>query len=96
MKELAPEIPCGALVGDRGLKYAGFYCERFGFEFYHPDFQTLTEEDVKECKAHGVGINAWTVNGMEGLEKLVEWDCEGIITHYPDVPVKYFKARNHD
>lgn len=39
---------------------------------------TLTEEDVKECKAHGVGINAWTVNGMEGLEKLVEWDCEGI------------------
>lgn len=96
MKELAPEIPCGALVGDRGLKYAGFYCERFGFEFYHPDFQTLTEEDVKECKAHGVGINAWTVNGMEGLEKLVEWDCEGIITNYPDVPVKYFKARNND
>ena len=96
MKELAPEIPCGALVGDRGLKYAGFYCERFGFEFYHPDFQTLTEEDVKECKAHGVGINAWTVNGMEGLEKLVEWDCEGIITNYPEVPVKYFKARNND
>ncbi len=96
MKELAPEIPCGALVGDRGLKYAGFYCERFGFEFYHPDFATLTEEDVKECKAHGVGINAWTVNGMEGLEKLVEWDCEGIITNYPDVPVKYFKARNND
>ena len=52
--------------------------------------------DVKECKAHGVGINAWTVNGMEGLEKLVEWDCEGIITNYPDVPVKYFKARNND
>ena len=48
MKELAPEIPCGALVGDRGLKYAGFYCERFGFEFYHPDFATLTEEDVEE------------------------------------------------
>lgn len=47
------------------------------------------EEDVEECKAHGVGINAWTVNGMEGLEKLVEWDCEGIITNYPDVPVKY-------
>ena len=29
MKELAPEIPCGALVGDRGLKYAGFYCATF-------------------------------------------------------------------
>ena len=48
MKELAPEVPCGALVGSKGLKYAGFYCERFGFEFYHPDFMTLTEEDVRE------------------------------------------------
>ncbi|MEI3184084.1 MAG: hypothetical protein V8S98_12685 [Lachnospiraceae bacterium] len=41
-------------------------------------------------------MNAWTVNGMEGLEKLVEWDCEGIITNYPEVPVKYFKASNND
>ena len=24
------------------------------------------------------------------------WDCEGIITNYPDVPMKYFKARNND
>lgn len=92
MKELVPEIPCGALVGNKGLKYAGFYCKRFGFEFYHPDFATLTQEDVRECREHGIGVNAWTVNDMGGLEKLVEWDCEGIITNYPDVPIKYRKA----
>ena len=92
MKELAPEILCGALVGSKGLKYAGFYCERFGFEFYHPDFMTLTEEDVRECKEHGVGINAWTVNDLGGLEQMAEWDCEGVITNYPDAAMKYKRA----
>ena len=45
---------------------------------------------------YGYRISATARNGLEGLEKLVEWDCEGIITNYPDVPVKYFKARNND
>ena len=92
MKELAPEIPCGALVGSKGLKCAGFYCERFGFEFYHPDYATLTEEDVRECKEHGVGINAGTVNELGGLEQMAEWNCEGVITNYPDAAMKYKKS----
>lgn len=93
MKELAPEIPCGALVGDRGLGNAGLYCRRFGFEFYHPDFTALTDEAVKECKEQGIGLNVWTVNDLGGLEQLWEWDCEGIITNYPAVPMEWLKNR---
>lgn len=93
LKELAPEIPCGALVGDHGLGNAGFFCKRYGFEYYHPDIAALDDEAVRECKEHGIGINAWTVNDLAGLEKLYEWDCEGIITNYPGVPLEWLKGR---
>ena len=45
----------------------------------------LTEENVKNCKAHGVGVNVWTVNDMGVLEKLYEWGCDGVFTNYPGV-----------
>ena len=82
-----------ALVGDHGLGNAGFFCKRYGFEYYHPDIAALDDEAVRECKEHGIGINAWTVNDLAGLEKLYEWDCEGIITNYPGVPLEWLKGR---
>lgn len=84
-KELAPEIPVGALVEIEGLMYAGYYAKQFGFQYYHPDFCLLSEEAVKECKEHGIGINVWTVNDLDSFEKLVEWDVDGVITNYPMV-----------
>jgi len=86
VKELAPEIPRGALVEIEGLMYAGYYCQQNNIQFYHPDFCLLSKEAVEECKEHGVGINVWTVNDLDSFEKLVEWGVEGIITNYPAVP----------
>lgn len=85
LKELAPDIPVGALVENAGLTYAGFYCGQFGFQYYHPDFELLSAEAVKECKDKGVGINVWTVNDLYSFEKLVEWDVDGVITNFPRV-----------
>lgn len=84
-KELAPDIPTGALVEIEGLMYAGYYCNQYGIQYYHPDFCLLSEEAVIECKEHGIGINVWTVNSLESFEKLVEWDVDGVITNYPKV-----------
>ena len=84
-KELAPEIPCGALIGSKGIGNAGYYCSRYGFEYYHPGFGGLTDEIVANCKEYGVGINVWTVNQMSELEQALAWDCDGVITNYPEV-----------
>ncbi len=86
LKELAPEIPVGALMENTELTYAGFYCRQFGFRYYHPDAALLTEGTVKECKENGVGLNVWTVNDLSSFEKLVEWDVDGVITNFPRVP----------
>ena len=91
-KELAPEIACGALIGDRGIGNAGFYCNRFGFEFYHPSYKALSGAAVKDCKEHGVGLNVWTVNDMAVLEQLYRWGCDGCIGNFPTVTKAYVQA----
>ena len=85
IKELMPEAVCGALMGRAGIGNAGYYCRTNGFAFYHPDYEGLTREMTENCKNYGIGLNVWTVNSMEGLERLYEWGCEGIITNFPGV-----------
>lgn len=85
VKELAPELPLGALVELEGLMYAGFFAKQFGIDYYHPDYCLLSDEAVKECKENGVGINVWTVNDLASFEQLVAWDVDGVITNYPQV-----------
>ncbi len=93
LKELAPDIPVGALMENTELTYAGFYCRQFGFQYYHPDGDLLTAETVKGCKEHGIGLNVWTVNDLRIFERLVEWDVEGVITNFPRVPHDWLGAR---
>ncbi len=93
VKELAPDIPVGALMENTELTYAGFYCKQFGFRYYHPDGSLLTAETVKECKEHGIGLNVWTVNDLNTFEKMVEWDIDGVITNFPRVPHEWLKAQ---
>ena len=93
LQQLAPEIPRGALVEYVDLGNAGYYCERYGFQNYHPGVEWLTEENVKNCKAHGVGVNVWTVNDMGVLEKLYEWGCDGVFTNYPGVCKAWLDTR---
>ncbi|MGN0168191.1 MAG: glycerophosphodiester phosphodiesterase [Acetatifactor sp.] len=93
IKELMPEAECGALLGERGLGNAGYYCKTYGFECYHPGYASLTDEVVAECKDHGIKLNVWTVNDMEGLDRLYHWGCEGIITNYPGVCRSFLDAR---
>ena len=85
LKELAPDIPRGALLEHAGLGNAGYYCSRFGYDFYHPGIKGLTENTVKNCRDHGIGVNVWTINDMESLENTYEWGCSGIFTNYPEI-----------
>lgn len=85
IRELMPEAECGALLGEKGIGNAGYYCHTHGFECYHPGYQSITKETVDQCDKYGVKINAWTINGMHELEQLWEWGCNGVITNYPEV-----------
>ena len=94
MKELLPECPVGALVEINDLQYAGYYCHKYGFDFYHPDCHLLTKANVDNCKEYGIGINTWTVNDLGTVETMVEWGVEGIIGNFPMIPKAWLKARS--
>lgn len=85
MKQLAPEILCGALIYGHSIGNAGAYCESMGFECYHPDCKDITKEILEDCKAHGIQVNTWTVNDMGMLEQLYDWGCDSVITNHPEV-----------
>ena len=55
--------------------------------------ELLTDENVRDCKEHGVKMNVWTVNDMAGLEQLHRWGCEGIITNFPGVASGWLRAQ---
>ena len=92
-KELVPNIECGVLVLKSGIGNPGYYVSKYNFECYHPDMEGLTEEIVDNCKAHGVKLNVWTVNGEADLRKLYDWGCDGIITNYPGFCKAWLKSQ---
>ena len=71
----------------------GYYAQRGGSAFSPPPIELLTDENVRDCKEHGVKMNVWTVNDMAGLEQLHRWGCEGIITNFPGVASGWLRAQ---
>ncbi len=93
MKALDSTIPCGALVPESGLVNAGYCANKFGFEYYHPAYSTMSKEAVDECHQYGIGVNVWTVNSMQALEDCLSWGCDGIFSNYPGVCTAYVKQQ---
>lgn len=93
LRQLAPDIPCGALVEYDGLHNSGYYCNKMGYQAFHPGWKCLPKEDVDSCKEYGIALNVWTVNDMDVLERLVEWGVDGLITNYPPVCLAYLKDK---
>lgn len=82
-KKMLPEVPMGYLMEAR-MDNMGFFTEENGVEYYHPDKNFLTEEMVRDCHAHGIGVNVWTVNKKELMKQLNNWNVDGIFTNFPD------------
>jgi glycerophosphoryl diester phosphodiesterase len=85
VKQLAPHISAGLLREDKALVHAAHIAKRFGIEYYHPGFDLLDDATVKECEGLGIGLNVWTVNTKERLDRLIKWNVAGVISNYPDM-----------
>ncbi|MDI9455798.1 MAG: glycerophosphodiester phosphodiesterase [Spirochaetota bacterium] len=92
-QKLEPKIKVGALVMEWGLEGAGKAVKAYGFDYYHPAFQSLGKAQVEECHAHGIKVNVWTVNSMKALEECYEWGVDGIFTDFPNVARAYVDAQ---
>ncbi|MEI6285688.1 MAG: glycerophosphodiester phosphodiesterase [Bacillota bacterium] len=53
-------------------------------EYIHPCYSSLDDTMITAAKVANIGINAWTVNTVEQLEYVKQFDITGVITNYPD------------
>lgn len=86
-KEQIPEIPMGFLLENR-VDNMGWFAKDCGMQYYHPDKEFLTRDQVEDCHDKGIGVNVWTVNKKQKMKELAEWNVDGIFTNYPDKAMK--------
>lgn len=82
-RALNQEVPIGVLTGEdplAALETAG----KLQALAIHPNFKTLTLENVDQIQQAGFKVFTWTVNEPEAIAKMKSLAVDGIITDYPD------------
>lgn len=77
------KIPLGVLTEvpvDEVLQFA----KTIKAKAIHPDYTLLTSNAVKKIKEEGYKIYPWTVNEIEAIKRMQDYNVDGIITDYPD------------
>ena len=79
------------IISETGLLFSGMklynqahIIKSLGINYFHPDFNDLTDEIVKSYLDNKVGLNVWTVNEIEDMKVCLSWDIDGLITNFPD------------
>ena len=84
MKKIAPQLKYGFLSEDWIID-AGKYTHSYGVQCYHPRFNNLVPDVIKELKKYNLEINTWTVNLEEDMRYLYSNNIDVIITNYPEL-----------
>lgn len=84
MKKIAPQLKYGFLSEDWIID-AGKYTHSHGVQCYHPRFNNLVPDVIKELKKYNLDINTWTVNLEEDMRYLYSNNIDVIITNYPEL-----------
>lgn len=92
LRKMPIKLPIALLVGNKdGIEKS---IGRLGFnpDTYSPHFSLIDESTVKYCRERNIKIVPWTVNEIADLEKMKNFDLDGIITDYPNRAVKIFRV----
>ena len=63
-------------------------------DYLHPDYHSVLENPdlVKEMHNRGIGVNPYTCDSAEEMERLVLAGCDGIITNRPDLAAEALES----
>jgi len=90
VKALAPELPVGVLYVAPlfGPRLVERLAGSLPHELHHPSDLGLTGRDIAWSHAHGLRVNAWTVDDQQEMHRLIEAGVDGLITNKPDVALR--------
>lgn len=84
MQRLGTISETGLLFSGMKLYNQAHIIKSLGINYFHPDFNDLTDEIVKSYLDNKVGLNVWTVNEIEDMKVCLSWDIDGLITNFPN------------
>ena len=83
IRELAPEIPTGALIDD--VEDPEAVIDACHPDAINPRYMKLSKKQVKQAHELGLKVNVYTVNDAATMRMMLQMGADGIITNYPDV-----------
>lgn len=84
MQRLGTISETGLLFSGMKLYNQAHIIKSLGINYFHPDFNDLTDEIVKSYLDNKLGLNVWTVNEIEDMKVCLSWNIDGLITNFPD------------
>lgn len=87
IKNIKNDITIAPLLYARLYK-PGEYAKNIEADYLHLYYQMVNKEIIENCHKHGIKVNVFTVDKSYDLNKMIEYNVDGIITNYP------VKARN--
>ncbi len=87
-KTLDPSVDVAFLYEDGYLEMPG-YAQKYGVKALHPALYNLQYPNfIKDCEVRGIAVRPWTVNEIEYMKLLCEYQVDAMITNYPDIANK--------
>lgn len=93
VKKIAPELRLCALYGGMPKDLVEISKEAGGVKYVAPHYMLVTKGNVDAAHAAGLKVVPWTVNTVEGWDKMVEAGVDEIITDDPEALIAHLKAK---
>ncbi len=84
VRDALPALPVAVIYDTFSIRYIAGYKAK-GYRLISLRKNTVTEQLVKACHAHGVQLFIWTVDEENEMKRCIEWEVDGIYTNKPRV-----------
>jgi glycerophosphoryl diester phosphodiesterase len=89
VRKLRPDIPTALVVEDEAeLAVALREASQAGHAALHPEWRLVDRALIRQTRALGLQLRAWTVNDPDEVRRLARLGVDGLITDVPDVALE--------
>ena len=84
VRQLEPKVTTAILVAGTAPIDPVALVRDAGAQVYCPEYLFLDHQQVMQCHDQGVRVVPWTVNEVEDMKRLLDWQVDGMTTDYPN------------
>lgn len=88
IKIQSPKMPVALLIDEDETIKAKLAKLSYKPEIISPYFKLLSQKDVEDYQSQRYLIIPWTINELEDMKTMLDWQVDGIITDYPNRLIK--------